>query len=124
MYTSFYFFCYTVVHVHIDRESAINKNKINIDETTGNMDNARSQGITLQSKNNSHITTKVRGNTVVTQNPVVSKNSAEVHYRSSLENDLFTPVVHNNRFWPLINSTHKQEEKVIINEVQGDKVLH
>ena len=25
LFTSFYFFCYTAVHLHIDQESAINK---------------------------------------------------------------------------------------------------
>ena len=33
LFTSFYFFCYTVVYLHMDRESAINKNKLHHQQT-------------------------------------------------------------------------------------------
>ena len=53
-----------------------------------------------------------------------SKYSEKVHDKCSLEKNLFTPPVHDNRFWPLIDLTPNQEEKVVTDEVQGDKVLY
>ena len=57
----------------------------------------------------------MKSNIVVTQYLVVSKDSAKVHDKCSLEKNRFTPVVHDNRFWPLID--FNQDEKVVIDEV-------
>ena len=94
------------------------------DGRAGDLANVKRKGVTLQNKASSDRKTKVRSNTVATHYPVFSKNSAENHDKCSLQNNLFTHLVHNNRFWPLIDLSPNQEGKVVIDEVQGDRVLH
>ena len=83
---------------------------------TSDWANVKRKGVTLQNKASSNTKTKVRSNTVTTHDPVFSKNSAENHDMCSLQNNLFTPLVHNNRFWPLIDLSPNKEEKVVIDE--------
>ena len=68
--------------------------------------------------------TKVRSNIVTKHCTVSSHNSPGNQVVCASQNNLFTPLVHNNRFWPLTDLLPNEEEKVVIDEVQTDMVCH
>ena len=60
--------------------------------------------------------TKVRISKVFTRKPSISVTSQRVNDTHSLNSELLTPVVDNNRFWPLIDLMNNQEEEVVLHE--------
>ena len=98
--------------------------KRHTDGQTCRLVNVNRKSVMLKNKARPDMKTKVRSNIVTTHCMVSPHNSPGNHDVCALQNNLFTPLVHNNRFWPLTDLLPNEQEKEVIDEVQTDMGCH
>ena len=86
--------------------------------------NVNRKDVIVKNKARSDMKTKVRSSIVTIPCAVSPHTSPGSHSACASQNNMFTPLVHNNRFWPVTDLSLNQEEKVVIDEVQTGMVCH